>query len=308
MSVCTTVVSTRSFAPSSRPRSTAASTTRSLTTLSVSGVSRTKARWKALCFGYRPAVEAGELAQRVAVGDPFTQLAIVPVLDPHQDQRAQHLLRRQPAASRVGLLQPPPQIATDIQDQVCVIIEKVGDRLQQRLQHQPLPHQFPVGKADLKAGRSRHGSAPLPRGSLRPLALQSLDVAWRRLVQQLLNSAPIVQAAAYLRHKLLRHVHRKTPPLQAAIQNIARMSLARLARRAALANAGTAPQAQRTENRRPCFRRLTRKPAHNIAGGFVLTHAVRMPSTTHTRQAKMRGKKVAAMPIFTGYFAFRDRN
>lgn len=35
---------------------------------------------------HRPAVEAGELAQRAAVGDPFAQLAIVPTLDSHQDQ------------------------------------------------------------------------------------------------------------------------------------------------------------------------------------------------------------------------------
>ena len=51
MSVCTTVVSTRSFLPSSSPRSTAAFTTSSLTALSVAGVRRTKARWKALCLG-----------------------------------------------------------------------------------------------------------------------------------------------------------------------------------------------------------------------------------------------------------------
>src|SRR6266436_9993699 len=45
MSVCTTVVSTRSFWPSSSPSSTAACTTRSLIALSVSGVSRLKPRW-----------------------------------------------------------------------------------------------------------------------------------------------------------------------------------------------------------------------------------------------------------------------
>jgi hypothetical protein len=51
MSVSTTVVSTRSLLPFSKPSFTAASTTRSLMALSVAGVSRLKLRLKASCLG-----------------------------------------------------------------------------------------------------------------------------------------------------------------------------------------------------------------------------------------------------------------
>ena len=50
MSVSLTVVSTRSFLPSSSPSSTAARTTKSLMACSVSGLSLLKARLKASCF------------------------------------------------------------------------------------------------------------------------------------------------------------------------------------------------------------------------------------------------------------------
>jgi hypothetical protein len=40
---------------------------------------------------HRSAVEVRELAQGVAVGDPFAPFAIIPTLDPHEDQGTQHL-------------------------------------------------------------------------------------------------------------------------------------------------------------------------------------------------------------------------
>jgi hypothetical protein len=111
-----------------------------------------------IVLGYRSAAEPREQAQRVAVGNPFAQLAIVPVLDPHQNQRAQHLSRRYPAAPSVRLLQPTPQVAAYPRDQFLVVVQEVGDRGKQRLQLEPLPHQLPVGKAELGDGRSRHAS------------------------------------------------------------------------------------------------------------------------------------------------------
>jgi hypothetical protein len=63
-------------------------------------------------FGHRIPVEIGKLTQRHTVGDPFTQLAIIPILDAHQNQRAQHLRRRQSAATRARLLQTTHQIAS----------------------------------------------------------------------------------------------------------------------------------------------------------------------------------------------------
>src|ERR1700675_4769199 len=94
-------------------------------------------------------IEVRELAQCASVGNPLTQFAIVPVLDAHQNQRAQHLLRRQAAATRLGLLQTPPQIAADLFDYVLLVVKKIGNRLQQRLKAQALTHQLPISKTDL---------------------------------------------------------------------------------------------------------------------------------------------------------------
>ena len=102
-----------------------------------------------IVLGHRLAVEISELAQHQSVGDPFAQLAIVPVLDAHENQRAQDLLRRQPAATAPRLLQTSHQIAPDPLDHLLLVVKEVGNRLQQRLQTHALPHQFPIGKADL---------------------------------------------------------------------------------------------------------------------------------------------------------------
>src|SRR5260370_39823409 len=124
MSVCTTVVSTRSFWPSSSSRSTAACTTRSLIALSVSGVSRVKAAVERIVSRHRQTIEVGELAQGASIGNPLAQFAIVPVLNAHENQRAQDLLRRQAAATSLGFLQAPRQIAADLFDHVLLVVKK----------------------------------------------------------------------------------------------------------------------------------------------------------------------------------------
>ena len=53
-----------------------------------------EAALKGVMFRHRRAVKVGELTQRQPVGDPFAQLAIVPILQPHQNQRTQDLTRR----------------------------------------------------------------------------------------------------------------------------------------------------------------------------------------------------------------------
>jgi hypothetical protein len=50
-------------------------------------------------LGHILAVEIGELAQRYPIGDAFAQLAIIPVLQAHQNKRAQHLRRDEAAAT-----------------------------------------------------------------------------------------------------------------------------------------------------------------------------------------------------------------
>lgn len=108
-------------------------------------------------FRDRRAVEVSELTQRQSIRNAFAQLAIVPVLEPHQNQRAQDLRRRQPVTTTAGQLQASHQIAPDTLDDVPLVVEKSGYRFQQRLQPHPLitlPHQLPIGKTDLSRRRS----------------------------------------------------------------------------------------------------------------------------------------------------------
>ena len=116
-----------------------------------------EAALEGIVFRDRRAVEVSELTQRQSIRNAFAQLAIVPVLEPHQNQRAQDLRRRQSATTAAGLLQAPHQIAPDTLDDVPLVVEKGGYRFQQRLQPHALitlPHQLPIGKTDLSRRRS----------------------------------------------------------------------------------------------------------------------------------------------------------
>jgi hypothetical protein len=62
-------------------------------------------------LGHLLAVEIGERSQRYSIGDAFAQLAIIPVLHPHQNQCAQHLRRGEAAATVVRLFEAAHQIA-----------------------------------------------------------------------------------------------------------------------------------------------------------------------------------------------------
>ena len=128
-----------------------------------------EAALEGIVFRDRRAVEVSELTQRQSIRNAFAQLAIVPVLEPHQNQRAQDLRRRQSVTTAAGLLQAPHQIAPDTLDDVPLVVEKSGDRFQQRLQpHAPitLPHQLPIGKADLSRRRSHTAQLFLLLGAL----------------------------------------------------------------------------------------------------------------------------------------------
>src|SRR5271168_1987397 len=63
------------------------------------------------------------------------------------------------------------------------------------------------------------------------------------LMQQILQSASMVQAALNLRHKIFRHVDGNTTPARATVQNITLMLLARLACWAILTNTPATTQA-----------------------------------------------------------------
>src|SRR5216684_6991034 len=219
-----------------------------------------------IVLGYPITVEVSKLTQHQSVGDPFAQLAIVPVLDAHENQRAQDLLRRQSTATAPRLLQTSHQIAPDPLDHLLLVVKEVGNDLQQRLQTHALPHQFKIGKADLSRHRSRHFSALLALRRVRPLALQCLDIARSGFLQQLLQGAPIVHTATQLGNKLLGNVDRKTPSVQPTVQNVTLMLFARQTGWAVLAYTRTASQAERAQNGRPKARRFTLQPAHDIGG------------------------------------------
>ena len=111
-------------------------------------------------------------------------------------------------------------------------------------------------------------SALLAFGCFGALSFQRFDVSRCRLVQQILQSASVVQAALNLRHKLFRHVDGNTTSIRPTVQDITLMLFARLARRAILADAPATPQAQRTEKRRPKIRRFTLQPVRDIKRRF----------------------------------------
>jgi hypothetical protein len=201
-------------------------------------------------------------------------------------------LRRQAAATRLGLLQAPGQIAADLFDDVLLVIEKIGNRLQQRLKAQALTHQLPISKTDLPLRYPGHRSILVALRSFGACSLERLDISRRRLLQQILQRPPVVQAALNLRHKLFRHVDGNTTPARPTVQDITLMLFARLARRAILADAPATPQAQRTEKRRPKICRFTPQPVRDIRRRFRINmlHMKNVILCTCTSQEKQHSK------------------
>src|ERR1039458_2777911 len=106
MSVSTTVVSTRNCLPSSRPSWTAPCLVDSL---HGGRGEQVEGAVEGVVLGHAVAVEVGKAAQGIAVVDAFAQLAIVPVLDAHEDEGAQGLRGGDPVTSGVGVLQSARQ-------------------------------------------------------------------------------------------------------------------------------------------------------------------------------------------------------
>ena len=77
---------------------------------------------------------------------------------PHQNQYAQHLRRGKAVAALVRRFQAAHQVAAHPLDQDRLLIEKITNRLQQRLKPHALPQQFEIRKAHLPRRWPRHGS------------------------------------------------------------------------------------------------------------------------------------------------------
>jgi len=108
-------------------------------------------------FGDRGAEELGELPQGVAIGDAFAQLAIVPVLDAHQGEGAQHLRGVESVAAGGGLFQAALEIAAHVLDQGLVLIDEVRDLLKERVEGDVLGAELKIGEAPLGRSGSGHG-------------------------------------------------------------------------------------------------------------------------------------------------------
>ena len=130
MSVCTTVVSTRSFWPSFQFEVDRRMHHQIIDRLERFGREPGEAAVECIVSRHRQTIEVRELAQCASIGNPLAQFAIVPVLDAHENQRAQDLLRRQAAATSLGFLQTPSQIAADLLDHVLLVVKKIGNGLQ----------------------------------------------------------------------------------------------------------------------------------------------------------------------------------
>lgn len=108
--------------------------------------------------------------------------------------------------------------------------------------------------------------------------LQSIHVAYRRLVEQILNCAPVIQAPPYLSNEFIRNVHGKTATLNASIEHMAEVLFTGKAGFAVLSNTARTAKTQGSESRRPKAGKLFLKPICNICGIFFLGwHAVYVP-------------------------------
>jgi hypothetical protein len=155
--VSTTVVSTRSFLPSSRPSWTAACINRLVDRFQRGRREPVESPVEGIVFGDNLAIKLRKSAQCVAIVNALAQFAIVPVLDAHESQRAQGLRGRDAVAPGAGVLQAALQIQADSFDQSGVLIEEGVDALQDGIEIDAQPVQFQVGEAELGIESSAHG-------------------------------------------------------------------------------------------------------------------------------------------------------
>ena len=155
-----------------------------------------------------------------------------------------------------------------------MLVQKVGDGLQQWIQTDALLEQLQVGETDLGLRSSRRFSVLLFFRRLVSFSLQSFDIAWGGLEEQFLQGPPVVQTTAHLGDQFFRNVHGKTASFQAPIEDVAGVLLAGLTSAAVFANARAAAQAKRAENRGPetaislCSQRRTSEGDSDLVGGM----------------------------------------
>ena len=68
-------------------------------------------------------MEIRELTQGHSLGDTLAQLAIIPVLDPHQNERAHHLTRGEAVAALARIFQAAVQIALHSLQHLTIVVQ-----------------------------------------------------------------------------------------------------------------------------------------------------------------------------------------
>jgi len=137
---------------------------------------------ESIMFVHGLAVETGEVAQRITIGDAFTKFAVIPVLDAHQNQGTESLVGRQPAPPGFRVLHTALQIAADRLGQFRMFVEEAGDLFQQGIQVHALPEKFHVGETDLRYVCSH---MPIAYADYRPEevpfhASSAMDIFWKQ--------------------------------------------------------------------------------------------------------------------------------
>lgn len=108
--------------------------------------------------------------------------------------------------------------------------------------------------------------------------LQSVHVAYRRLVEQILNGTTVVETTAYLRNEFVGNVHSKTASFDPSVKHMAKVLFTFKASFAVLSYAPRAAKTQGSQCRRPKVGKLFPKPIRNICGIFFSGwHGVYVP-------------------------------
>src|ERR1700683_707603 len=80
----------------------------------------------------------------------------MPILDAHENQRAQGLCRSDAVAARVRFFQTTLQIHAHEIDRGSMLLQEVSDPLQSRIEMDAVTLQLEIGEAELKGGEAAH--------------------------------------------------------------------------------------------------------------------------------------------------------
>ena len=117
--------------------------------------------------------------------------------------------------------------------------------------------------------------------------LEGFGISNSSLIQQLLKNTTVVEAAPYLRDKLVWDVNGKAAPFDAEVKDMTGVLFARAAGCAVFAHAGTSPQAQRPQKSGPQPGGLFLEPLLDIGESLSFArHGLYVPQGTRACQLK----------------------